>query len=81
MVFPLYNLRGQGLEFQNYVTFNPLKIVLTSAKRVDPDKMQLYAAFHLGLRFLQKYPFMAFLAFKGLKGVHTVNGYLFIELF
>ena len=33
---------------------------MTSAKSVDPDEMPHYAAFHLGLHFLQKYPFMGF---------------------
>ena len=27
------------------------------ANSVDPDKMQHYAAFYLGLHYLQKYPF------------------------
>ena len=34
-----------------------LKIVLTSAKSVDPDEMQQYAAFHLGLHCFPKYLF------------------------
>ena len=33
----------------NYNVFNSLKIVLTSPKSVNPDEMQLYAKFHLGL--------------------------------
>ena len=32
---------------------------------VDPDKMQHYAAFHLGLHCLQKYSFMGFSNTKG----------------
>ena len=33
---------------------------MTSAKSVDPDKMQHYAAFHQRLHCLTKYPFMGF---------------------
>ena len=32
----------------------------------DPDEMQHYAAFHLGLHFLQKYSFRGFPEYKGL---------------
>ena len=32
---------------------------------VDPDEMQHYAAFHLGLHCLQKYSFRGFLNTKG----------------
>ena len=45
--------------------FSRLKIVLTSAKSVDPDEMPHIAAFHLGLHFLQKYPFKCFQNTKG----------------
>ena len=48
-----------------YDAFKSLKIVLTSAKSSDPDEMQLYAAFNLGLHCLQKYPFMSFQNTKG----------------
>ena len=34
-----------------------LKVIFTFTNRVDPDEMQHYAAFHLGLYCLQKYPF------------------------
>ena len=33
---------------------------------VDPDEMQHYAAFHLGLYSLQKYSFLGFPEYKGL---------------
>ena len=38
-----------------------------SSNSVDPDKMPLYAAFHLGLHCLQKYSFRGFPEYKGLK--------------
>ena len=53
-------LRGHRMKFPNYDVFKSLKIVLTSAKSAEPDEMQLYAAFHLGLYCLQKYPFRGF---------------------
>ena len=42
-----------------------LKVVLIIANSVDPDEMQHYAAFHLGLHCLPKYPFRGFLYRKG----------------
>ena len=44
-----------------------LKIFFTFKNSVDPDEMQQYAAFHLGLHFLQKYSFRGFPEYKGLK--------------
>ena len=41
------------MEFPNYGVFKSAKIILT-AKSVDPDEMQHYAVFHLGLYCLQK---------------------------
>ena len=58
-------LRGHRSEFPNYDVLKSLKIVLTSAKSAEPDEMQLYAAFHLGLHCLQKYPFKGFQNTKG----------------
>ena len=43
-------------EFPNYDAFLSLKIVLTSAKSVDPSDMPHHAAFHLGLHCFPKYP-------------------------
>ena len=37
-----------------------MKIFFTFTNSVDPDEMQHYAAFHLGLHCLQKYSFMGF---------------------
>ena len=42
-----------------------LKIVLAFTNSVDPDEMQHFAAFHLGLHCLQKYPFKGFPNTKG----------------
>ena len=46
---PLYFLSGHRLKFPSDDVFKFLKIALTSSKSVDPDQMQHYAAFHLGL--------------------------------
>ena len=44
----------------------PLKVVLIFiANTADPDEMQLYAAFHLGLHCLPKYLFRGFQCTKG----------------
>ena len=40
--------------------FLSLKIVSIITNSVDPDEMQHYAAFHLGLHCLTKYPFRGF---------------------
>ena len=37
-----------------------LKVVLILADSAGPDEMQHYAAFHLGLHCLPKYPFRGF---------------------
>ena len=42
-----------------------LKLSLTLTNSVDPDEMQHYAAFHLGLYCLQKYSFRGFTNMKG----------------
>ena len=57
-------LRGQRLEFHNYGIFKFGKIIWT-AKSVDPDEMQHYAVFHLGLYCLQKYSFRGIQNTKG----------------
>ena len=46
---------GLQVDFLNYDAVLSLKIVLTLAKSADPDEMQQYAAFHLGLNCLPKY--------------------------
>ena len=42
-----------------------LKMVLIKAISADSDEMQHYAAFHLGLHCLPKYPFRSFMRTKG----------------
>ena len=41
--------------------FHSLKIDFVLANSADPDEMPYYAAFHLGLHCLPKYPFRGFL--------------------
>ena len=48
-------LRGQWSNVPNNGVSKFLKIVLSSAKIVDPEEMQHCAAFHLGPHYLQKY--------------------------
>ena len=49
-----------GKKFLYYDVFISLKVVLMLANSADPDEMQHYAAFHLGLHCLPKYVFMGF---------------------
>ena len=46
--------------------FLPLKVVLIITNSADPYEMQHYAAFHLVLHCLSKYPFKGFPVYKGL---------------
>ena len=57
--------KGSQVEFLNYCVFLSLKVVLILANSVDPDEMQHYAAFHLGLHCLPKHPFRGFQYIKG----------------
>ena len=41
------------------------RYLFTFTNRVDPDEMQHYTAFHLGLHWLQKYSFRGFANTKG----------------
>ena len=54
-----------GNNFRKILFFR-LKIFFTITNSVDPDEMQHYAAFHLGLHCLQKYSFRGFPEYKGL---------------
>ena len=54
-----------GYNFQKNIVFFCVKIFFTFTNSVDPDEMQHYAAFHLGLHCLQKYSFRGFLNTKG----------------
>ena len=58
-------LRGKGLNFLNYNVLLSLRVVLILANSADPDEMQLYAAFHLGIPCLLNYPFRGFQNTKG----------------
>ena len=49
-----------GYHFKKNIVFFYLKIFLTLTNSEDPDEMQHYAAFHLGLHCLQKYLFRVF---------------------
>ena len=57
---PIMYDRDLRLYFLNYDVFLSLKIVLNLANSAEPDEMQHYAAFHLGLHCLQKYSFRGF---------------------
>ena len=66
MALPIVPLKGsqmegsQVLNLLNYDALLSMKVVLIIANREDPDEMQHYAAFHLGLHCLPKYPFRGF---------------------
>ena len=45
--------------------YDTFLIVLILANRADPDEIQQYAAFHLGLHCLSKYPLRGFQYTKG----------------
>ena len=53
-------LRGHLYNFLNYDVFLSLKVVLILANSAEPNEMQHYAAFHLGLHYLPKYLFRDF---------------------
>ena len=59
---PIVTFKGN---FLNYDVFQSLKVVLTLSNSADPDEMQHYAAVHLGLHCLPKYPFRGFQYTKG----------------
>ena len=53
--------------------FLSLKIDFVLAYRADPDEMPHYAAFHLGLRWLTKFPFVGFYSIIGQSYPATVG--------
>ena len=61
---PLCTLRGHRYNFLNHDVFLSLnfevKGILYLVNSADPDEMQHYAAFHLGLHCLLKYQFRGF---------------------
>ena len=62
---PIVYFKGSQVNFLNYDVFLSLKIVFILVKSADPDEMQHYAAFYLGLHCLPKYPFRGFQKTKG----------------
>ena len=58
MVHCIYlGITGYGLKIN--IVFQSTRLVLF-LNDADPDEITQYAAFHLGLRCLQKYPFRGF---------------------
>ena len=53
MGLSILHLKRLQVNFLNYDVFLSLKVVLILANSADPDEMQHYTAFHLGLRCLQ----------------------------
>ena len=61
----MYISRGDRLKFSKNIVFFCLNIYFTFTNSVEPDELQHYAAFHLGLHCLQKYSFRGFPYTKG----------------
>ena len=60
------HFKGSQVEFSNIqIVFWSLKVALILANSADPGEMQQYAAFHLGVHCLPKYPFSCFQYTKG----------------
>ena len=64
MVHCIY-LRGHRCLFPKYIVFLSLKIYFVLANIADPDEMPHYAAFHLGIQCVSKYPFRDFWSSEG----------------
>ena len=78
MVHCIY-LGVSGYNFKKILYSFFLKIFFTFTNSVDPDKMQHYAAFHLGLHCLQNYSFRGFPKYQGLTfwfGIKMVSLYV-----
>ena len=52
--------KGSHVYYFNYNAFQSLNVVFILVNSADPDEMQHYASFHLGLRYLPKYQFGCF---------------------
>ena len=52
--------KGSLVEFSKLWLFLSLEVVLILAKSADSGEIKHYAAFHLGLHCLPKYPFRGF---------------------
>ena len=73
MVHCIY-LGSTGYDFQKNIVFFCLKIFFTYTNSVDPDEMQHYAAFYLGLHCSQNYSYRGFPEYKGLSAHAYVSG-------
>ena len=60
MGLPIVYFKGHRKNYLIYDVFLFLKVVLILANSADPDEMQHYAAFHLGLHCLPTYSFRGF---------------------
>ena len=61
----LYIMRGSQVVISKIIVVISQKIDFVLANSADPDEMQHYAAFHLGLHCLPKYLFTGFWSSKG----------------
>ena len=57
--------KGSQVIISQILCISVIDVVLILANSEDPDEMQHYAAFHLGLHCLPKYPFRGFQYAKG----------------
>ena len=73
MGLPIMYFKRSQVEFLIYDVFLSLKVVFILVNSSDPDEMQHYAAFHLGLHCLPKYPFRGFQYTKGLQWIFFKN--------
>ena len=72
---PLYIFMGcHNRQFNKILFFLSNNILFTFTNSVDPDEIQHYAAFHLSLHCLQKYPFRV-------SRIQKVNVYIFVWSF
>ena len=62
----IVNIEGLQVIISKIYFFLSLMINFVLVNSADPDEMLLYAAFHLGLHCLLKYPFRGFQSTKGL---------------
>ena len=56
----MYIVYVMDISFPKYIVFLSLTIGFVLANSAGPVEMCLSVAFHLGLHFLQRYPFMGF---------------------
>ena len=62
---PLVYLKGSLMNIQNKYVIRSLNIVFIITNSADPDEIQHYAAFHLGIHCLSNYLFRGFQYTKG----------------